>query len=402
MGTGRPYGVWLINPSTEYIAGGPTKMELTGHLDVGGAALPTLLNMWHGSHYGGTSLNLQRDEEWSKVIGPFAIHFNQGGQPMEMLKSAYGQATTERAAWPYPWLRHEAYPPPVSRGGIAGRLLIAETRSAAVSDGTIWVGLTLPEYSSRDRRIRDFIDWQRDGKFYQYWTKARPDGSFSLKGVRPGTYLMRAFSDGVLGEFERPDITIESGTVRSVGEIKWTPERVGATLWEIGIPNRSAAEFRNGDRYWEWGNYLKFKTDFPKGVDYLVGKSDWRKDWHICQPLDLSPSGKVLGNSTWKIRFPLHEVPSGGTRLRVAFCGSRHGSSLELRLNGSGLANLPMPENGTMHRDSHRGMWSERSFDIPARQLRSGENVLEFILNGTVWHQGVLYDYIRMEAHENS
>ena len=33
--TAKSLGVWMINPSTEYIAGGPTKMELTGHLDGG-------------------------------------------------------------------------------------------------------------------------------------------------------------------------------------------------------------------------------------------------------------------------------------------------------------------------------------------------------------------------------
>jgi hypothetical protein len=43
-------------------------------------------------------------------------------------------------------------------------------------------------------------------------------------------------------------------------------------------------------------------------------------------------------------------------------------------------------------------MWFERSFEIPASRLRSGENVLQFRLSGRVWHQGLLYDYIRMEA----
>lgn len=51
----------MINPSVGHIAGGPTKMELTGHLDCGGGALPTLLNMWQGSHYGGTELTLDQD-----------------------------------------------------------------------------------------------------------------------------------------------------------------------------------------------------------------------------------------------------------------------------------------------------------------------------------------------------
>ncbi|HWH69036.1 MAG TPA: hypothetical protein VNT26_06610, partial [Candidatus Sulfotelmatobacter sp.] len=54
--TAHRVGLWLINPSLEYIGGGPTKAELTGHLDVNPGGTPTLLNMWVGSHYGGTSL----------------------------------------------------------------------------------------------------------------------------------------------------------------------------------------------------------------------------------------------------------------------------------------------------------------------------------------------------------
>ena len=51
------------------------------------------------------------------------------------MKSAYRQASVERAAWPYPWLAHEAYAPPQARGGMEGKLIIGEKRSAPVSDG---------------------------------------------------------------------------------------------------------------------------------------------------------------------------------------------------------------------------------------------------------------------------
>ncbi len=401
VGSKRSFGVWMINPSVEYIAGGPTKVELTGHLDVGGDALPTLLNMWHGSHYGGTVLALNQDEKWSKVIGPFALHFNQGGSAATLWTAALKQAEVERASWPYPWEHHDAYPPATARGGLTGKLITHEVHTSSGLAGTQWIGLTDPDYAVSDRRNTTTanVGWQRDGKHYQYWVKAGSGGTFALSGVRPGTYVLHAFSDGILGEYELPDVTIEAGVVKHAGELNWTPPRAGPTLWEIGIPNRSAAEFRNGDRYWFWGNYLKFKTDFPQGVNYIVGKSDWAKDWHVCQPLDLSPACEVLGNSTWTVRFPLDKVPVNGTRLRVSFCGSREGSSLALLLNGTEVGNTgPLPEDGTMHRDSDRGMWFERSFDIPATRLRTGENVLQFRLRGTAWHQGVLYDYIRMEA----
>lgn len=395
VGSQRGFGVWMINPSVEYIAGGPTKMELTGHLDVGNGGLPTLLNMWHGSHYGGTVLSLARDEKWSKVIGPFAIHFNKGADPAGLWDSALAEAKVERAAWPYPWVRLGEYPA-ADRGGFSGKILIRENDGTAISADGMWVGLTAPEYATRGGEM---IGWQRDGKYYQYWVRAQPDGSFTLAGVRPGDYVLHAFVDGVMGEFARSGIKVEAGVAKDAGEIVWTPERAGDVLWQIGVPDRNAAEFRNGDRYWYWGNYLKFKTDFPKGVDYTVGKSDWRKDWHICQPLDLSADCRVLGDSTWKVRFPLGEIPAGGTRLRISFCGSRQGAELKLAINGFATGSTgPLPENGAMHRDASRGLWFERSFDIPATRLKEGENVLELRLCGSQWHQGVLYDCLRMEA----
>ena len=64
-------GFWFVNPTIEYLSGGATKVELTGHLDNGDGADPTLLNYWRGSHYGGSSCVLSNGEQWTKVIGPF-------------------------------------------------------------------------------------------------------------------------------------------------------------------------------------------------------------------------------------------------------------------------------------------------------------------------------------------
>ena len=399
-GTRQPFGVWMINPAIEYLAGGPTKMELTGHLDVGEGGRPTLLNMWHGSHYGGTVLSLRQDEDWTKVIGPFAIHFNHGGTPGELWNAASQQASIEKQAWPYPWFRHDAYPPAGARGGISGKLRVVSTSPDDQPLKEIQIGLT---QASNWGGAQESIEWQRDGRNYQYWTRCGADGAFKLTHARPGNYVLRAFADGVWGEFARAVVTVKAGAVIDLGEIPWTPDRSGPTLWQIGTPDRSAAEFRNGDRFWEWGNYLRYKTDFPNGVDYTVGKSDWSKDWHICQPLDLSPGCEVLGDSVWTVRFPLDRVPGAGLRLRVAFCGSRGGARWSVDLNGRNVRPAEsLPENGVMHRDSHRGMSFERSFGMPAADLNAGENILRFRLSGSVWHQGVLYDCIRMEELESA
>jgi len=391
---GEKVGLWMVNPSLEYIAGGPTKPELTGHLDVNPGGRPVLLNMWHGSHYGGTSLNVRAGEAWSKVIGPFLLKTNAGGDALALWKDAMNSAAAEAKQWPCAWVESPLYAAK-ERVPVSGRILVKDAPGNR-KPGTMWVGLTSPDYESRSRRQSEKVGWQRDGKYYQYWAKAGPDGSFRIGAVRPGTYVLRAFAEGVLGEFQQGNTVVPAGQPLVTGEIPWTVERSGTTVWEIGIPDRSAREFRNGNRYWVWGHHLRFREDFPEGVNFTVGESDWRKDWNIYQPLKLDKQGEVLGDSVWKVRFTLKELSEH--RLRIALCGHRANDRLRLALNGRPLGDSGrLPENGVMHRDGHRGMLTDLDFRVRGEVLKPGENVLELRLSGSVWHQGILYDYLRLE-----
>ena len=401
-GTKSKLGVWMINPSVEYIAGGPTKMELTGHLDVNKGGTPTLLNMWHGSHYGGSSLAVARDEPWTRVIGPFVVLANQGADPDGLWQDALAVARREAGQWPYAWVAHPDYPPVSGRGAVAGRLVVRDPVLPATPPGPAWVGLSAPDSQAGERRRpRETIGWQRDGKHYQYWARASTDGRFTVRHVRPGTYVLRAFSDGVLGELARAYVTVSAGGALDLGDVVWQPVRYGRTLWEIGIPDRSGAEFRNGDRYWLWGHYLRYSTEFPHDVDFTVGKSDWRKDWNYCQPPRLDPKSKVTGESTWRIRFPMDKQPDGEAVLRLSLCGFRADGELVVTVNGATAGSTgPFPENGVMHRDGIRGYWREFPIRFPARLLKPGENVIALRSKAWVWHQGVVYDYLRLELDE--
>jgi len=96
--------------------------------------------------------------------------------------------------------------------------------------------------------------------------------------------------------------------------------RYGRQLWEIGIPNRSAEEFRHGDHYWQWGLYNLYPQEFPNDIDFVVGKSDMRRDWNYVQPP--RPDGKGgWKNTTWRIRFKMDQRPQGTATLRLAICG---------------------------------------------------------------------------------
>lgn len=388
-------GLWMVHPSLESIAGGPTKPELTAHLDVNPGGRPVLLNMWHGSHYGGTVLEVDENETWSKVIGPFLLHVNEGAEPGALAAAALETARRESAAWPYDWLDSNLYAAD-SRREVRGR--IRPPVSSDAGSAPLWVGLTAPDYETRDRRRATAVDWQRDGKHYQYWTRAAADGSFRLPSVRDGSYTLHAFQAGVLGEFSRADVAVSSDA--DLGEMEWVPEREGPTVWEIGIPDRSAAEFFHGDRYWKWGSYYDYQSLFPDDVDFHVGTSNWKKDWFFCQPPRLDEDGRVKGPSTWTVRFDLDEKPADHL-LRISLCGYRGGGNLRVSLNGAPIGETGvLPENGVMHRDGIRGIQRTWSFPLPADRLRSGENLITLRSHATEWHHGILYDYLRLERPE--
>jgi len=107
------------------------------------------------------------------------------------------------------------------------------------------------------------VDWQRDAKYYEFWVRGDDQGRFSIPNVRPGVYTLHAIADGVLGEYAKTDITVEAGKPLDLGSIEWKPVRYGKQLWDIGIADRTAAEFLHGDHYWQWGLYNEYPRTFP-------------------------------------------------------------------------------------------------------------------------------------------
>src|SRR5262249_51419028 len=112
-------------------------------------------------------------------------------------------------------------------------------------------------------------DFQLWGKTYQFWTHTDANGNFFIPNVVAGTnYTLFAFGPGAIGQFQSqplngvpPPITVNTpaapfavsvnaGQTNDLGIVTWTPTRVGATVWEIGVPDRDTAEFRHGEDYW--------------------------------------------------------------------------------------------------------------------------------------------------------
>jgi rhamnogalacturonan endolyase len=388
--TEHKIGCWFVNPSIEYLSGGPTKVELTGHLDNNAGAAPTLLNYWRGSHYGGSSCAIARDETWTKVIGPFLIYCNSGADHDKLWKDALARAAKEAEAWPYGWVSGVDYPLKNQRGTVAGKMTVVDPLTPMSKVSNLLVGMTPQSASGKA------VDWQLDAKSYQFWVRADEKGNFRIPNIRPGTYTLHAIANGVLGEFSKADVVVAAGKTVEVGALEWKPVRYGKQIWEIGVPNRSAEEFKHGDKYWVWGMYNDYAKEFPNDVNFIIGKSDWSKDWNYAQP---PRDGKP---TTWTVSFDLAEAPKGKATLRLAICGSRGRSGIEVAVNDKSAGGTgPLLDSGVMHRDGIRGYWQEKNVSFEASLLKAGTNVIKLTNPGRKWVEGVLYDYLRLEVEES-
>lgn len=468
--TTQKTGWYIINPTIEYLSGGPTKVEFLCHRDTTAVEAPCVLNYWRSSHYGGAVVNVEAGEKWTKVIGPFMIYVNSGEDPMAMWNDARAKAKTEAKKWPYNWVNAGDYLPQEKRSAVSGQLVLNDPLmpGGARFLGNLTIGLTGPAYTftpavrppttaparganagfagrgpatgpatgpaARGGRRGAApaaggavaaapaapqprtITWQTDAKHYQYWSSnSDATGKFTIEDVRPGTYTLYAYADGVLGELAHANVTIpEGGAPVNLGSVKWEPVRRGKQLWEVGIPNRTAKEFAGGDFYFDPDTQIRYAKLFPDDVNFIVGKSDFRKDWyyeHI--PHNVDPAATIVpfsgvrsapGRATpYRITFDLPEAPKGKATLRLAFASASAPNPLKVDVNGAPageVARLNSTGDSTIVRHNIQGVWFERELSFDATMMKQGQNQLTLTIPEGSLNNGVIYDAVRLELDE--
>jgi rhamnogalacturonan endolyase len=200
---------------------------------------------------------------------------------------------------------------------------------------------------------------------------------------------------------------VEKGKVLNLGKLEWTPVFKGRPLWEIGIPNRSASEFRGANERRDPAISLKYTELFPQDVTYVIGKSDYSKDWffqHV--PHNRDPEAKpvpfggvrAIGNATpYTIEFNLPSAPAGKAFLRFAICGTGT-RSVDVEVNGQPAGKLDnLVGDGVITRHGSTGIWYERDINFDASLMKKGTNTLKIIVPEGPVNNGLVYDYIRLE-----
>ncbi|XP_057421613.1 uncharacterized protein LOC130715523 isoform X2 [Lotus japonicus] len=443
-------GFWMITPSNEFRNAGPIKQDLTSHVG------PITLSMFVSTHYAGKEVTMafQEGETYKKVFGPVFVYLNSASiddddDTLSLWSDANQQLSIEVQSWPYDFPQSQDFFPPSQRGAVTGRLLVQDWSIKGgryqYSDNA-YVGLALPGEAG---------SWQKESKGYQFWTRPDTNGYFTINNVVPGDYNLYAWVPGFIGDYKRnATITITPGKlsftlllvwsktsnnlvnsttynylIEPVGEIinlsyvVYNPPRNGPTIWEIGIPDRSAAEFhvpdpypmlmnklyteKRKDKLRQYGLWERYTDLYPRDdLVYIVGDSKYRKDWFYAQ-VTRHMGNETYEPTTWQIIFEHRkDIFIGNYTLQVALA-SASDAELQVRFNDPSI-NPPHFTTGHIGGDSAiarhgiHGLHRLFSIDVPSNLLMKGKNTI-YLRQSRAKNafQGVMYDYIRLERPPN-
>lgn len=355
---GNGFGAWLIHAGKDYFSGDALKQDLLVHQDA------IVLNYMTGAHLG--TPDMIAPPGWSKFYGPWLLYFNHQDTSAQALRDdVLRQAREETAEWPYRWVKDARYAP--DRGEVKGRLQVADGRRMRVVLS-----------SSRTEPF----DLQTLG--YLQDTLTDKDGSFDIKAVRPGHYILSAYAI----EGSETGVLLQKDVVVNAGRNVFEDLKISAAppaIWSIGQADRSAAGFRFADalraNHWQ--------HDVPATLDYRIGRSTATQDWYYAQ----TQPGQ------WNIHFDL-KGDEGPCQLELAIAAASNSGMtrptspyLSVSINGKTLAELRYENDKAIYRHAlSSGQYHASKLEIPAGLIQPGENTVTLELKGGA----IMYDSIAL------
>ncbi|KAK6125887.1 hypothetical protein DH2020_040375 [Rehmannia glutinosa] len=355
-----PLGFWMITPSNEFRTGGPFKQDLT-------------------SHVGPTVLSMQK----------------------------------EVASWPYNFPLSEDFLKSNQRGAVRGQLFVHDwykNKKAVPAGASAYVGLAPPGGAG---------SWQLENKGYQFWTQTDSNGNFLIKNVIPGNYGLFAWVPGTIGDYKHAsDINIAPGSNVVVRNVVFEAPRKGPTLWEIGIPDRTAAEYfipdpspsilihpypKPVEKFRQYGLWTRYKDFHPQAdLIYTIGKSDYKKDLFFTHVTRNVGNNQYVATA-WQILFDLKNVNKGANYTLQLALASANEAELQVRFNDPKSA--PHFTTGLIGKDNAiarhgvHGLYHLYSIGISGSRLVDGNNTIFLTQTRSQGpFRGVMYDYIRLEG----
>ncbi|CAN1169626.1 Rhamnogalacturonate lyase [Linum perenne] len=284
---------------------------------------PIALAMFTSVHYSGLDMHTEykNGEPWKKVFGPVFIYLNSivpSNDYAALWKDAKAQMEKEVQNWPYSFVQSPDYLPADKRGTVSGQLLV-------------------------------------DDKVLSPTPK---EGAKAYVGL-----------------------ALPGGEVK-LGPVTYKAPRNGPTLWEIGIPDRSAAEFYVPDPDPQYVN--KFFLDKPNDKE--------------SGPNNYIPT-------TWQIIFDLPDVaPAGNYTLQLALASAQETNTFvyvnDLNAKTPAFATERVGKDNAIARHGIHGIYWFFTAGLPSKLFVKGKNTI-FLKSARGCQSalsGVMYDYIRLEG----
>jgi rhamnogalacturonan endolyase len=382
---GPGVGMWLIQPSREYVNGGPLRQELTVHQDspTNSQQNNILLWMMAGNHFGGPNTAVAAGQAWSHVYGPAFLYLNEGDTTDALWADAQRKAADEVNKWPYAFVAHPDYP--LARGTVKV--------SSGDSPAGAWVVLA----PAGDR------DWCMSASGYEFWTRADAAGHFVIPKVRPGRYALHVCGANQFEDYFQDGLDVPAGDT-DLGTVRWAAVTHGQTLWQIGRPDRSTREFKDGQNCRHFTNATRYATTFPEDVTFTVGKSREAEDWNFAQ------FGVYVKKPYWSVVFDQPTAGRGKGTLTIALAAFQS-PGLTVRLNGTELGVVKFPKSGmAFYRSGGQDSLRQTAvLPFDGSLIKAGRNELQLELKDARQVEpgtevapnmvgGAMYDAIRLEV----
>ncbi|KAI0825156.1 galactose mutarotase-like protein [Trametes gibbosa] len=294
---GSPVGAWWVVNQKDTFFGGPYHVDLM----VDGI----IYNKQSTGHGGATSPNIT--DGFDRTFGPQFLYFNRASNAsaLDLLADAerYADPAWNAAFYDRIAPHVPGYVPTSARGSFSAHVQVPHGASNVVA--------------ILSANGVHFQDSAADTSAYQYWATDVRNGVVNIDRVKAGTYRLTVSANGIFGDYVQDNIVVKPKRDTFV-RAAWVPESAGTELWRIGVPDKTAGEFKNG---WErdtthprqpskyrifWGAW-DFPNEFPGGVNFTIGRSVEGRDWNYVHWSQYGPTytrnDTVTDINRWTINF---------------------------------------------------------------------------------------------------
>lgn len=391
------------------------------------ACLHWQYNYLVSGHHGGQRPNLTHG--FDRTYGPQYYYFNNGGKIEELAADAASMADPTWNAKFYDDISHH----------VPG-YITSDSRTTFSAVVKLPAGAQKP-IAILSENSRDFQNNTLNASSRQYWAEVdQQSGEFTMARVAIGTYRLTVYAEGIFGWFIQDGIIVSKSAKSQPHSYTWTAEQAGTEIWRIGVPDKSAGEFKHGKRptanktlapeeYRQYWATWDFPTDFPDGVVYKVGESNYAEDFNYIHWSVISQVGNAFRNESyhknvnnWTILFDLDEQQLYKTKtasLTVALASVKTGSGTEqwvnlpytLNVNGEDTETFIIPwfrSNSCGVRSAVSCNNFDHRFVFSTELLKRGENSFVLSLPADAasvetavlpWTTYLQYDALRLEIN---